>query len=52
MKRETNLNPTMKDVAQESGLSLATVSKVINGLPVGKASRQKVEAAIKNWAIR
>ncbi len=47
MKRETNLNPTMKDVAQESGLSLATVSKVINGLPVGKASRQKVEAAIK-----
>ena len=47
MKRETNLNPTMKDVALESGLSLATVSKVINGLPVGKASRQKVEAAIK-----
>ena len=47
MKRETNLNPTIKDVAQESGLSLATVSKVINGLPVGKASRQKVEAAIK-----
>lgn len=39
-------NPTMKDVAQECGLSLATVSKVINGLPVGKASRQKVEAAI------
>lgn len=39
-------NPTMKDVARESGLSLATVSKVINGLPVGKASRQKVEAAI------
>ena len=38
--------PTMKDVAQESGLSLATVSKVINGLPVGKVSRQKVEAAI------
>lgn len=40
-------NPTMKDVAQECGLSLATVSKVINGLPVGKASRQKVEAAIE-----
>ena len=39
--------PTMKDVAQECGLSLATVSKVINGLPVGKASRQKVEAAIE-----
>lgn len=39
--------PTIKDVARESGLSLATVSKVINGLPVGKASRQKVEAAIE-----
>lgn len=39
-------NPTMKDVARECGLSLATVSKVINGLPVGKASRHKVEAAI------
>ncbi|MBQ3286057.1 MAG: LacI family DNA-binding transcriptional regulator [Ruminococcus sp.] len=38
--------PTMKDVAHECGLSLATVSKVINGLPVGKVSRQKVEAAI------
>lgn len=37
----------MKDVARESGVSLATVSKVINGLPVGKASRQKVEFAIE-----
>ena len=36
----------MKDVAQECGLSLATVSKVINGLPVGKKSRERVEAAI------
>ena len=44
MKNDSN--PTMKDVARECGLSLATVSKVINGLPVGKASRQKVEAAI------
>ena len=39
--------PTIKDVARESGLSLATVSKVINGLPVGKLSRQRVEAAIE-----
>ena len=45
MKRESN--PTMKDVARESGLSLATVSKVINGLPVGKKSRDRVEAAIE-----
>ena len=37
----------MKDVARESGLSLATVSKVINDLPVGKNSRAKVEAAIE-----
>ena len=44
---KTDSTPTMKDVAQECGLSLATVSKVINGLPVGKASRQKVEAAIE-----
>ncbi|MBQ9414627.1 MAG: LacI family DNA-binding transcriptional regulator [Clostridia bacterium] len=36
----------MKDVARESGLSLATVSKVINGLPVGKESRRLVEEAI------
>ena len=40
-------SPTIKDVARESGLSLATVSKVINGLPVGKASKLKVEAAIE-----
>jgi len=44
MKRDST--PTIKDVARESGLSLATVSKVINGLPVGKKSRDRVEAAI------
>ena len=27
--------PTMKDVAQEAGVALGTVSKVFNGLPVG-----------------
>lgn len=45
MKSETN--PTMKDVARESGLSIATVSKVINGIPVGESARQRVEAAIE-----
>lgn len=45
MKPESH--PTMKDVARESGLSLATVSKVINGLPVGKNSRKLVEEAIE-----
>lgn len=44
---KSDSKPTIKDVARESGLSLATVSKVINGLPVGKKSRERVEAAIK-----
>lgn len=45
MKSESN--PTMKDVARESGLSIATVSKVINGIPVGEKARLRVEAAIE-----
>jgi len=44
---KSDSNPTIKDVARESGLSLATVSKVINGLPVGKNSRRKVDEAIE-----
>lgn len=39
--------PTMKDVAREAGVSLGTVSKVINGIPVGEEYRKKVESAIK-----
>ena len=39
--------PTMKDVARESGYSLATVSKVINGLPTGGKSQAAVEEAIR-----
>lgn len=38
---------TMKDVALEAGVALGTVSKVVNGLPVGDAYREKVEAAIE-----
>ena len=34
--------PTMKDVAEEAGVALGTVSKVFNGIPVGKAYRKKV----------
>ncbi len=45
--RKKNSNPTMKDVALEAGVALGTVSKVINGLPVGEEYRQKVESAIK-----
>lgn len=46
MKKE-NPAPTMKDVAREAGVALGTVSKVVNGLPVGDPYRIRVEAAIK-----
>ncbi len=39
--------PTMKDVASEAGVSLGTVSKVINGIPVGASYRKRVDAAIE-----
>lgn len=39
--------PTMKDVAQEAGVALGTVSKVFNGLPVGESYRIKVEEAAR-----
>lgn len=44
---KTSKVPTMKDVAQEAGVSLGTVSKVFNGLPVGKEYKVRVEAAAK-----
>lgn len=37
--------PTMKDVAREAGVSLGTVSKVINGIAVGESYRRRVEEA-------
>lgn len=46
MKKE-NSAPTMKDVAREAGVALGTVSKVVNGLPVGESYRIRVEDAIK-----
>lgn len=39
--------PTMKDVAQEAGVALGTVSKVFNGLPVGESYRARVEEAAR-----
>ena len=37
----------MKDVAREAGVALGTVSKVVNGIPVGESYRLKVEQAIQ-----
>lgn len=37
----------MKDVAREAGVALGTVSKVVNGLPVGDSYRIRVEEAIR-----
>ena len=45
-------NPTMKDVAREAGVAVGTVSKVINGLPVGKEYRIRVEEAIRKLNYR
>ena len=39
--------PTMKDVAQEAGVALGTVSKVINHIPVGEEYRIRVENAVE-----
>lgn len=39
--------PTMKDVAAEAGVALGTVSKVVNGIPVGQEYHEKVTAAIE-----
>ncbi len=44
--------PTMKEVAREAGVSLGTVSKVVNGLPVGENYRIRVEAAIEKLDYR
>lgn len=44
--KKINSAPTMKDVAREAGVSIGTVSKVVNGLPVGNTYKQKVEEAI------
>lgn len=47
-----NSAPTMKDVAREAGVALGTVSKVINGIPVGESYRIRVEQAIEKLNYR
>ncbi len=46
MSRKSS-SPTMKDVAAEAGVALGTVSKVVNGIPVGQEYHEKVTAAIE-----
>lgn len=43
---------TMKDVAREAGVSLGTVSNVINGASVGRKYQLRVEQAIKKLGYR
>ncbi len=42
----------MKDVAREAGVALGTVSKVINGIPVGESYRVRVEEAVAKLNYR
>ena len=38
---------TIKDIARETGLSLATISKYMNGGHVLEQNRERIEAAIE-----
>lgn len=49
---EKSSAPTMKDVAREAGVALGTVSKVVNGAPVGEKYRIRVEKAIDKLNYR
>lgn len=45
-------NPTIKDVAAHAGVSIGTVSKVINNKPVGASYKEKVLASINALGYR
>ena len=42
----TRSKPTLHDVAAAAGVSIATVSRALNGLPVSKSSREQVDRAV------
>lgn len=43
---------TIAQIAQRAGVSVATVSKVVNGRPVAVETRSAVEQVIKEWGYR
>ena len=43
---------TIYDIAREAGVSIATVSRVMNGGKVGKATRIKVQAVLDSCEDR
>ena len=43
---------TMKDVAEYAGLSIATVSKYINGIKVKEENKKRIDEAIKALDFR
>jgi len=53
IKRRITVNTTIYDVAREAGVSMATVSRVVNGNPnVKPATRKKVNEAIERLGYR
>lgn len=43
---------SMKDIAQRCGVSVATVSKALNGQPdIGPETRDRICAAAEEWAM-
>ena len=42
---------TIYDIAREAGVSIATVSRVMNGGKVGKATRIKVQAVLDSLRL-
>ncbi|MDD2647979.1 MAG: LacI family DNA-binding transcriptional regulator [Eubacteriales bacterium] len=43
---------TIKDVAKDAGLSIATISKYLNGLPVRAENRTRIEASISRLGFK